>query len=519
MKGNLTILLLLFTNLIAYCANATISRTKSSVAFSNNYIVKIRTSDGKWTEIPTYMFNVDKTDNNKHQIVKTSVAKFDLEGTVEVSVTSSKEPIQTYRLRPLSYEIPSRQDGNTVIFTLNQPRYLSFEVNGDIYHNLQIFADSKIAKPKTKRKDLIYFGPGLHDLKGDSLAIPSGKTVFIDEGAIIKGWLSVYKANHVKIIGHGMITPGHHEGIMVRYSKDIVIDGPLTTQIPVGGSDSVLIRNAKVISWYGWGDGMNVFASNHVDYDNVFCRTSDDCSTVYCTRLGYHGGCRNIIVRNAVYWADVAHPIMIGLHGDINKNEVIENVLYDNIDILEQNENQIDYQGCIGINNGDNNLVRNITFSNIRVEDIHKGMLINMRVCYNKKYCHAPGRGIEDITFKNFSYNGTNAAMSIIAGYDDERMIRNIRFENFSINGKTIYDNMPDKLKWYKTTDYADIFVGEHVEKISFVKSMAPLDSVITLWMKKDYYPGGAIAVAKGDEVLFSKCYGGFTPDTQVFVA
>ena len=36
---------------------------------------------------------------------------------------------------------------------------------------------------------------------------------------------------------------------------------------------------------------MNVFASNNVLFDGVFCRNSDDCTTVYATRLGFHGGC------------------------------------------------------------------------------------------------------------------------------------------------------------------------------------------------------------------------------------
>lgn len=438
------------------------------VKLNNDFTVRVRVDGGKWMPVPTFLFNVDKVVNGGHQTENTSVAKFDFEGTVEVEVNSVRANIKDVQIRPLSYNIKKSIYGKTIRFMLDRPRYISVEVNGDRYRNLQIFADKILAKPKVKKQNLIYFGPGLHDFKGDSIKVASEKTVYIDGGAIINGWLSVCNATDVKIIGHGIVIPGHHEGIMVKYSKNVIIDGPLTTQIPVGGSDSVTISNAKVISWYGWGDGMNIFASNNVQYNNVFCRTSDDCSTIYCTRKDYHGGCRNITVKNAVYWADVAHPIMIGLHGDINKNETIENVLYDNIDILEQNENQIDYQGCIGINNGDNILVKGVVFKNIRIENISKGMLLNMRVCYNKKYCHAPGRGIEDITLRNISYSGNNAGMSVIVGYDDNRMVKNIKFENFNINGRVIYDDMPDKLKWYKTSDYANIFIGEHVEDVSF---------------------------------------------------
>ena len=48
--------------------------------------------------------------------------------------------------------------------------------------------------------------------------------------------------------------------------------------------------------------------------------------------------------------------------------------------------------------------------------------------------------------------------------------VKNIRFENLQINGEVIYDDMPDKPKWYKTGDMARIFVGEHTEDITFRK-------------------------------------------------
>lgn len=433
---------------------------------------KVTIGEGKTTQTVTVRpWQVDHVTNGFHKVEQTNIASFEADfaqGPVKVTVTcDGTEPISNVCVRPLSYGITPQVSGRTITFTVDRPRNLSVEVNGDIFHNLHLFANQTVKRPK-KSKNLIYFGPGEHKLDGDSLAVPSGATVFIDKDAVVKGFLSVWHAHDVKILGTGIVDPGRHEGIMVRYSKNVLIDGPFTTQIPVGESDSVTVRNAKVMSWYGWGDGMNVFASNHVYYKNVFCRTSDDCSTIYCTRKGYHGGCRDIRVDGAVYWADVAHVIMIGLHGDIEKNEVIEDVIYNDIDVLDHAENQIDYQGVFGINNGDNILVKNVTFQNVRIEDFRKGNLFNLRVCYNKKYCHAPGRGIEDITFRNISYNGTHAGLSIIAGYDDTRMVRNIHFENLRINGNLIFDDMKEKPKWYKTSDFANMFIGEHVDGVTF---------------------------------------------------
>lgn len=464
-------LLFVFMTMLGLSASADKLETypaPKGAPLNGDFTVKVRQQGDKaWRDVAAYAWNVDKVIGSGHHTEVSSVAYFCFEGKVEVSVTANKGKINTCRVRPLSYNIDKVVTGNTITFTLDRPRNLSVEVNGDIYHNLQLFANPILPKVK-KGKRVVYFAPGYHELK-EQLVVKSGQTVYLAGGAFVEGTISVWQANNVKVIGPGIVNPRKaREGIMIRYSKNVEINGPITTQIPVGGCDSVSVNNAKVISWYGWGDGMNVFASNNISYNHVFCRTSDDCSTIYCTRKDYHGGCRNIRINDAVYWADVAHPIMIGLHGDIDKNEVIEDVVYNDIDILQQAENQIDYQGCIGINDGDNNLCRNILFQNIRIEELTKGMLFNFRVCYNKKYCHAPGRGIHDITLRNISYNGTNANMSVMTGYDSTRVIKNIRFENLVINGNRISDTMAGKPKWYKTSDMANIFVGDHVEGVTF---------------------------------------------------
>ncbi len=458
-------------NMAAVKNRLVVAKAPTGIELKHDFEVKARIAGGAWQDIDTYAFKVDRVADAKHNVEVTSVAKLEFEGKVEIQVKSLAQDIKSYKIRPNSYGIEAAQEGNTLTFSLDRPRYLSVEINGNIYQNLQIFADNVLAKPKVKKKkDLMYFGPGVHDFKGDSIHIASGKTVFIDNGAVIKGWLSTYGSRDVKIIGHGIVMPGHHEGIMVRYSKNVYIDGPLTTQLPIGGSDSITVKNAKVMSWYGWGDGFNIFASNNVHQEHLFARTSDDCSTIYCTRKNYHGGCKNITIKDCVYWADVAHPIMIGLHSETPDLEEVSNVLYKDINILEHCENQIDYQGSIGINDGDNILVKGITFENFHIDNIRKGMILNMRVCFNKKYCTAPGRGIEDITLRNISYTGETPNMGIIAGYNENRKVKNIRFENFTINGKVISEDMKEKPKWYKTADMANIYLNDHVENVIFSK-------------------------------------------------
>lgn len=455
------------------------------VLTNNDFTINVREGNGAWLPVVSYPVKVDEVRNADHKTSVASMAYFDFDGRVEVEVISNGAPVETARVRPLSYNIKPMVSGDTLRFTLDRPRNISVEVNGDIFHNLHLFAnpldthrptEKEIKKAKkNKNSVLLYYGLGIHRLPGDTLRVASGTTVYVDGGARVYGQFIADGVEDVHFYGRGEIHPeGRGEGIYIKRSRNVDAEGVIVTQIPVGQSDSVDIDNVKSISYYGWGDGMNVFASNNVHYNNVFCRNSDDCSTVYATRKGFVGGCDNILMENSTLWADVAHPIMIGLHGSAKElgvdapADTIRNVTYRNIDILDHQEAQIDYQGCFGISCGDNNIVRDIVFDNIRVEDFRQGQLVNIRIFFNKKYCAAPGGEVSDILFKDISYNGKNSEISIIAGYDDSRTVNNITFENLRINGKHIYDDMPGKPKWYKTGDFARIFIGEHVNNVIF---------------------------------------------------
>lgn len=436
---------------------------------NNDFSVKVRKPGGEWKDLFEYGIKVDQVLGTGHSVQKASMAYFDFSGTVEVSVTSNKGAINKARIRPLSYGIEPKINGNTLSFSLLNPANLSVEINDDIFHNLHLFANPiEKNKPNPKDPNVIYFEPGIHEIPNQILKVPSNKTVYLAGGAVLRGQIALDSVSNVNIQGRGIVDQEIRLGIHIANSKNVNVEGVFASQCLAGGSDGVKITNVKTISFFGWGDGMNVMASNNVFYDLVFVRSSDDCTTVYGTRKGFKGGCKNITMQNATLWADVGHPILIGTHGNSEKPDVLENLTYRNIDILDQKEMQIDYQGCLAINVGDNNLAKNVLFENIRVEDFREGQLLNLRVYYNTKYCSAPGLGIENVVFRNIDYNGKNANLSIIAGYNEQRKIKNVIFENLKINGVLIDDEMQGKPKWYKTADMARFFIGEHVEGVSF---------------------------------------------------
>ena len=122
----------------------------------------------------------------------------------------------------------------------------------------------------------------------------------------------------------------------------------------------------------------------------------------------------------------------------------------------------------MSLNAGDSNLIRDVRFENIRVEDFREGQLLNLRVFFNRKYNTSPGRGIEDVIFKDIKYDGTRANPSEISGYDETRGVKNVLFENLRINGRLISDDMPGKPRYFKTGDMARILIGEHVQGVIF---------------------------------------------------
>lgn len=108
---------------------------------------------------------------------------------------------------------------------------------------------------------------------------------------------------------------------------------------------------------------------------------------------------------------------------------------------------------AMAIFSGDSTLIRNITFSNVRVERIEEGKLINIVAGNNARYNTKPGRGIDGVMFKNITYTGNGMpGVSIVRGLSDATAVKHVTIENLRI-GKRKVLTPPD----------ADIDVGPFV--------------------------------------------------------
>jgi Glycosyl hydrolases family 28 len=427
---------------------------------NNDFTVRVRTPEGPWRDL--YEYNV-KVDLNAPQ--NASMVYFDMTGPVEVSVRKTNGTVHEVRVRPSSAGIKAKLAGSIATFTLTEPRKLSVEFDGDRLHNLHILASPlETDRPDPSDPNVVWFGPGVHQPEdgSDAYHIASNKTVYIAGGAVVRGRLVLDHVENVKILGRGIIDEPE-EGIEIRHSKAITIEGPIVVNprhytVSCGQSSDITIRNLKTFSASPWSDGLDFMSCSQVRVDDVFLRTSDDCIAIYGHRWDFRGDARDYLITHSILWADVAHPINIGLHGDPSEHgETLENIRFQDIDILEHVEHDPDYRGAMAISDGDDNLVRNIVFDSIRVDDFQEGELVNLRVVFNQKYNTAPGRGIENILFRNVTYSGVNQYVSVISGYDAARTVRGIRFEHLIINGRKI-----------DSARAANIDIGEHVSDVTF---------------------------------------------------
>ncbi|WP_342422501.1 glycosyl hydrolase family 28 protein [Paenibacillus sp. FSL E2-0178] len=448
---------------------------------TDDFAVYVRNPGQAWEQLFVYEAKVDM-----HHVRQASMAYFDMSGRVEVRIESLKQSIQEAVIRPLSANLSFEHTEKTLSFTLDRPLKLSVEINGERFSNLHLFANPieavtpdpmqdhvlllkpaihrtediyrLLATPKVEGgnlPDTIYFAPGMHYLEQTLLQIPSDTTVYIAGGAIVVGSMVCDHVKNVSIRGRGILyLSDYHRfsafrGIRIVFSENISVEGIITLDPPhytiyLGQSKHVHIQNFKSFSTRGWSDGIDMMSCSHIDIDDVFLRTSDDCIAIYGSRWDYYGDTSHITVRNSVLWADVAHPLMIGTHGNHRENgDIIEDILFENIDILEHHEPQPNYMGALAINAGDNNSVRNVVYRNIRVENIELGRLIDLRVVWNKDYNPVPGFRIENIRFEDITYNGDTSLPSQIFGYDEERTINNISFTRLSVNGRLILQPEP----------------------------------------------------------------------------
>ncbi len=459
---------------------------------TKDYFVRIRPlGEETWTPVPTYQVKVDM-----HDVRRASMAYFDFQGSVEVEV---EKPgfYEIYRvdLRPLSLGITVTCEKKKVRFILHEAANLSVEINKDRFHNLHLFAGRIEDAPGKENRMTISAGANGIGFVGDNLSgelsrmpenrtlrltpgiyyvgegiwhLPSHTNLYLEGGVILIGALSLEHVEDVHIFGRGMLyLADFHRfggicGVKISHSQDISIENLIILNPPhysvyLGASQIITLRGIKAFSCEGWSDGIDMMSCEEVNIENCFLRTSDDCIAIYGSRWDNYGDTRNVTVKDCALWADVAHPMHLGTHGDHGgQGDVIGHILFENIDVLEHHEFQKECLGVMAINAGDHNRVQDVTFRNIRIEPFEHGEVFHFAVKKDPAYNPVPGREVRNILAENiYVTTGDGEEVSAIRGYDEQRKVSGVTFRNIIRDGKKA-----------KNLAEAGICVGEYADGI-----------------------------------------------------
>ena len=162
----------------------------------------------------------------------------------------------------------------------------------DIGHTLHLFANPvDINPPSPTDPNVIYVGPGYYT---QDYTVPSGKTLYLAGGAVVKGAINMDSTTNAKLMGRGVIDSPVGRAISLDYATGAVVDGIIVKNygsgnnggcfINIGNASNITINNAKGFGNKKWTDGIDIFTSSNVTINDVFIRSGDDSIAVYGPR-------------------------------------------------------------------------------------------------------------------------------------------------------------------------------------------------------------------------------------------
>jgi hypothetical protein len=215
-------------------------------------------------------------------------------------------------VQPWSLGIRPRREGRTITFKLDGPAKIAISRPNDYLtqaETLYLFANpSEKDAPVAARPGLRYFGPGAHT---ENIDAHNGDTIYLAPGAVVFGSLNIWKVDHVKVFGPGVIVydgpqnPRDDDGwmhkpnwhcIVMDNAHDISISDitcvvrSRTWQIQMKDSRQIVYDNLKVIGANAGNanaDGMDWLGGGDTIVRNSFFRAADDDFALQSSWDGY----------------------------------------------------------------------------------------------------------------------------------------------------------------------------------------------------------------------------------------
>lgn len=389
-------------------------------------------------------------------------ASFDVNKPVNVKIKSNQK-LSNVVFRPEGVEVRNlNKSENELSFRVEKPVKLIIEPAGKNSHLLLFGNSPDHFTPDMNDPNLVYYGPGIHRPKDTLIRLGNNQTLYLAEGAIIKGGVQV-RGNNVSICGRGIICGNEfvwrqfaRNLISVDESshvviKDIILRGSATWTMLIRNSRNVTINNVKIVGGRAQNDdGINPCNSQDVLITNCFIRTDDDCIALKGLKPAPDNeNVERITVENSILWCDRARIFLLGHE---SRAEYMRELMFKNIDIVHFSMTPFLLEP------GENMRLENVVFENFRINGEGQKEFIRLKPTINQyMQTKVPGY-IKAITFKNISVTGKEGPYKIqLIGADEEHDVRDITFMNVSILGQNI------------TEEYTNLEIGDYVSGVAFL--------------------------------------------------
>ena len=427
-----------------------------------------------------------------HEFTQGKFALFELSAPAEIEIRAGFD-VRWVDVRPRSSGVVPRigPGHDAVRVRLTRPVPLTLEFNDDLTRVVHLFAyPPETDRPRPGDPQVRYFGPGLHE--AGLIELRDGETLYLAPGAWVKGSVRSVGTRHVRICGRGVLdgtdiggsdaASGPQPGA-VPFRNLILLEGAEGASIEgitlfnchrphvadafgtvfVTGCSHVRISGVRVLNpSLNWGDdGFDIVSSSHVLLEDVFVRAGDDCVAV---KNIADVDTRDITVRRAVLWdmPNGGNGLEIGFE---IRSHPVHDVHFRDIDLIH-----IERGAAISIHNGDTAPVEDVTYDDIRVEDVRR-RLIDFAVLYSQGGLDRPSDEAEnnrrldvagawdgllryppDEAAERAKHRGSIARIhvknlrivegalpySAIAGFDDAHRVTDVVIEGLEYQGRPI---------------------------------------------------------------------------------
>lgn len=386
--------------------------------------------------------NGDKVFTAKEYCFGDSVyhtSQFTVEGETEIVITCA-DSIEKFEIRPFHKNIEGVAKGNQLTFKVARPEMLMVTVNH--LKPLCLFqTPPETDVPGPNDPDVVYFGKGVHEV--GVLTPQSGQTIYLEQGAVVKGRVFADGVTNVTVKGRGIIDargftckPEKICGFEFKNSNNITVEGIGLRTGEWWQSLFLLCHDVDVsymnlMSFGVNNDGIDIDGVTNFRASHCFIGCGDDGFGWHAVDAGANGEppTQNCIGEECVILnTHAGNGLRVGASMETG---LFKDITFRNITVLEHanfgiRSDHSDWAKC-----------ENITFENFFIEK--PGNAINIKI---EKTRYSNDTGYRDergsISGLNFINVQTAGGQMVLYGFDENYAIRDVLFKNCRVNGQPL---------------------------------------------------------------------------------